>query len=35
MIGDLVPEGTYFYVLDKGDGSEKLQGFIVLKYDQK
>jgi large repetitive protein len=35
VIGELVPEGTYFYILDKGDGSEQWQGFIVIKYEQK
>lgn len=30
--GDRVTEGTYFYVLDKGDGSDVLNGFIVIKY---
>lgn len=35
VVGSKVPEGTYFYVLDKGDGSEKLSGFIVIKYESK
>jgi gliding motility-associated-like protein len=35
VISELVPEGTYFYILDKGDGSEQWQGFIVIKYEQK
>jgi hypothetical protein len=30
--GDRVTEGTYFYLLDKGDGSDVLNGFIVIKY---
>ena len=28
--GDL-PDGTYFYTVSKGDGSELLEGFLVLK----
>jgi gliding motility-associated-like protein len=35
VVGSKVPEGTYFYVLDKGDGSEKMSGFIVIKYESK
>jgi gliding motility-associated-like protein len=35
VVGSKVPEGTYFYVLDKGDGSEKMSGFIVIKYELK
>jgi gliding motility-associated-like protein len=34
VVGELVPEGTYFYILEKGDGSAALQGFIVIKYEQ-
>ncbi|MEN9639320.1 MAG: hypothetical protein RLZZ262_1188, partial [Bacteroidota bacterium] len=35
VVGEKVPEGTYFYVLDKGDGTEKMSGFIVIKYEAK
>ena len=28
---EIVPDGTYFYVLDLGDGSKKYSGYIVLK----
>ncbi|MNR29342.1 hypothetical protein D3C85_1467230 [compost metagenome] len=26
-----LPEGTYFYILDLGDGSEKTSGWLYLK----
>ena len=29
--GREVPEGTYFYLIDLGDGSKPLSGFIVIK----
>lgn len=29
--GNKLPSGTYYYVLDPGDGSEKLTGYLVLK----
>jgi gliding motility-associated-like protein len=35
VVGSKVPEGTYFYVLDKGDGTERISGFIVIKYEPK
>jgi gliding motility-associated-like protein len=35
VIGELAPEGTYFYILDKGDGSAHKQGFFMIKYEQK
>jgi gliding motility-associated-like protein len=35
VVGGKVPEGTYFYVLDKGDDSAKISGFIVIKYELK
>jgi gliding motility-associated-like protein/uncharacterized repeat protein (TIGR01451 family) len=35
VVGGKVPEGTYFYVLDKGDDSAKISGFIVVKYELK
>jgi gliding motility-associated-like protein len=28
--GDNLPSGTYFYVIDPGDGSELLKGYVVL-----
>jgi gliding motility-associated-like protein len=31
-IGDLkVPDGTYFYVIDLGDGGKALGGYIIVK----
>ncbi|HEY8403578.1 MAG TPA: Ig-like domain-containing protein [Flavobacteriales bacterium] len=39
--GDMVPEGTYFYVLETGPSvlnegkSEKITGYIVVKYESK
>ena len=30
-IGDEVPDGTYFYLIDLGDGSEPLSGFVIVK----
>jgi gliding motility-associated-like protein len=35
VIGELAPEGTYFYILDTGDGSAHKQGFFMIKYEQK
>ncbi len=29
-IGDELPNGTYFYVIDKGDGSKLISGFLEL-----
>ena len=29
--GDVLPEGTYFYVLNLADGSKPLKGFVSLK----
>jgi gliding motility-associated-like protein len=31
-IGKRVPAGTYFWVLDLGNGSKPLQGYVVLRY---
>ena len=28
--GEPVPDGTYYYVLDLGDGSKEIGGFIVI-----
>ena len=28
--GNLVPDGTYFYVIDKGDGSKPISGYVQL-----
>ena len=28
---DVLPEGTYFYVVNLGDGSDPINGFVVLK----
>ncbi|HLF32629.1 MAG TPA: gliding motility-associated C-terminal domain-containing protein, partial [Cyclobacteriaceae bacterium] len=30
-----LPEDTYFYVINLGDGSPVISGFIVLKRDAK
>lgn len=30
-LGDLLPDGTYYYILDLGDNSEPYQGFVVLR----
>ncbi len=30
--GNRVTAGTYYYILDLGDGSDPIQGFFVLKY---
>ena len=29
--GNTLPVGTYFYILDLGDGSKPLQGFIIIE----
>ncbi|MFK7982236.1 MAG: gliding motility-associated C-terminal domain-containing protein, partial [Saprospiraceae bacterium] len=29
--GNLVPDGTYFYVIDKGDGTNPISGYIFLQ----
>jgi len=29
--GNLVPDGTYFYVIDKGDGSDPVSGYVFLQ----
>jgi len=29
--GSTLPAGTYFYILDLGDGSKPIQGFITLE----
>lgn len=29
--GEILPVGTYFYILDLGDGTNPIQGFIVLE----
>jgi len=29
--GKLVPDGTYFYVIDKGDGSDPISGYVFLQ----
>ena len=33
--GDLLPQDTYFYIFNKGDGSPKIKGFVYLirKYE--
>ncbi|MFT4780283.1 MAG: gliding motility-associated-like protein, partial [Flavobacteriales bacterium] len=30
-IGDVLPVSTYYYILDLGDGSDPLNGYILLK----
>ena len=30
-MGNLVPDGTYFYVIDKGDGSDPISGYVFLQ----
>ena len=29
--GQVLPVGTYFYIIDLGDGSKPLQGFIIIE----
>ena len=29
--GNELPDGTYYYVINKGDGSDKLNGYLVLR----
>ena len=29
--GTSVPDGTYFYVIDLGDGSKAIGGFVIIK----
>jgi len=29
--GNLVPDGTYFYVIDKGDGSDPISGYVFIQ----
>ena len=29
--GDVLPVSTYYYILDLGDGSDPLNGYILLK----
>jgi gliding motility-associated-like protein len=31
--GDVLPEGTYFYVVNLGDGSKPVKGFVSLKRE--
>ena len=31
VYGDNLPEGTYFYILDLGDNTDKYQGYIIIK----
>jgi gliding motility-associated-like protein len=31
LIGTDVPDGTYFYVIDLGDGSKPLGGYVIIK----
>jgi gliding motility-associated-like protein len=30
LMGKELPDGTYFYIIDKGDGSEPIPGFLEL-----
>ena len=30
MIGEDLPDGTYFYIIDKGDGSRPNTGYLEL-----
>jgi hypothetical protein len=30
-MGEELPDGTYYYVLDLKDGNDPLQGFVVLR----
>jgi large repetitive protein len=30
MAGTLLPVGTYFYIIDKGDGSKPRTGYLEL-----
>ena len=30
ILGDKLPDGTYFYIIDKGDGSKRLSGYLEL-----
>jgi len=29
--GVVLPDGTYYYVIDKSDGSDKITGFLLLR----
>ena len=31
IVNDTLPEGTYFYIVNLGDGSDPINGFVVLK----
>jgi hypothetical protein len=30
LLGEHLPDGTYFYIIDKGDGSRPLTGYLEL-----
>ena len=30
-VGNKLPEGTYYYIIDLGDGSEIIKGYVYIK----